>query len=194
MSINRPLVSARFQIQETPFSGLKCLLRKTMADERGYLDRLFCAEELHALHSGKHIHQINRTFTAKCGTLRGLHFQYPPHAEVKFVHCLQGKVFDVAVDLRNNSPTFLKWHAEILGEDAAKTLVIPEGFAHGFQTMSKNCEMLYFHTAAYCPAAESGLNPQDPKLSIAWPLPVSELSLRDQALPMLDSNFTGITL
>ena len=96
--------------------------------------------------------------TASRGTVRGMHFQHPPHAETKFVSCLRGEVFDVAVDLRNGSPTFLHWHAEILSADNHRTLVIPEGFAHGFQTLSDDCEMLYFHTAAYNPEAEGGLN------------------------------------
>ena len=127
---------------DTPLSGLKVLQRKPISDSRGYLERFFCTEELEALALGKHIAQINCTLTANLGTVRGMHFQRPPHAEIKFVSCLRGEVFDVAVDLRNNSPTFLCWHAEVLSADNHKTLVIPEGFAHGFQTLADNCEML----------------------------------------------------
>lgn len=185
-------MSTRFDILDTPLSGLRLLQRKPIGDSRGYLERLFCADELQALAPGKHIAQINHTLTASRGTVRGLHFQRPPHAETKFVSCLRGEVFDVAVDLRHNSPTFLRWHAELLSADNHKTLVIPEGFAHGFQTLTDNCEMLYFHTAAYQPGAEGGLNAQDSRLAIQWPLPVAGLSPRDAAHPLLNDDFTGV--
>jgi len=185
-------MSARFDILDTPLPGLRVLQRKLIGDSRGYLERLFCAEELQALVPGKHIAQINHTFTASRGTVRGMHFQRPPHAEIKFVNCLRGEVFDIAVDLRHNSPTFLRWHAELLSADNHKTLVIPEGFAHGFQTLTDDCEMLYFHTAAYQAGAEGGLNAQDPWLAIQWPLPVTGLSPRDAGHPLLDNDFTGV--
>jgi dTDP-4-dehydrorhamnose 3,5-epimerase len=185
-------MSTRFDILDTPLPGLRVLQRKPIGDSRGYLERLFCSEELQALAPGRHIAQINHTLTANPGTVRGMHFQRPPHAETKFVSCLRGEVFDVAVDLRHNSPTFLRWHAELLSADNHKTLVIPEGFAHGFQTLTDNCEMLYFHTAAYQPGAEGGLNAQDPRLAITWPLPVVELSQRDAAHPLLSDDFTGV--
>ncbi|MBA3032745.1 MAG: dTDP-4-dehydrorhamnose 3,5-epimerase [Gammaproteobacteria bacterium] len=185
-------MSTRFDILDTPLAGLRILQRKFIGDSRGYLERLFCSEELQALAPGRHITQINHTLTATRGTVRGMHFQRPPHAEIKFVSCLRGEVFDVAVDLRDNSPTFLRWHAEVLSADNHKTLVIPEGFAHGFQTLTDNCEMLYFHTAAYQPGAEGGLNAQDPRLAIQWPLPVAGLSPRDAAQPLLDKSFTGV--
>lgn len=187
-------MSARFDILDTPLAGLRILQRKPMGDSRGYLERLFCSEELQALAPGKHIAQINHTLTASRGTVRGMHFQRPPHAEIKFVSCLRGEVFDVAVDLRDNSPTFLRWHAEVLSADNHKTLVIPEGFAHGFQTLTDNCEMLYFHTHTYQTDAEGGLNAQDPRLAIQWPLPIGGVSPRDVGHPFLDENFFGMTL
>lgn len=186
-------MSTRFDILETPLAGLRVLQRKPIGDSRGYLERLFCSEELQVLAPGKPIAQINHTLTASRGTVRGMHFQRPPHAEIKFVSCLRGEVFDVAVDLRDNSPTFLRWHAEVLSADNHKTLVIPEGFAHGFQTLTDDCEMLYFHTAAYQPSAEGGLNVQDPRLAIQWPLLVAGLSPRDAAHPLLDNGFIGVT-
>lgn len=185
-------MSTRFDILDTPLPGLRILQRKPIGDSRGYLERLFCTDELQALAPGRHIAQINHTLTASRGTMRGMHFQRPPHAEIKFVSCLRGEVFDVAVDLRDNSPTFLRWHAEVLSADNHKTLVIPEGFAHGFQTLTDDCEMLYFHTAAYQPSAEGGLNVQDPRLAIQWPLPVAGLSPRDAAHPLLSEDFTGV--
>jgi dTDP-4-dehydrorhamnose 3,5-epimerase len=186
-------MSDRFDILKTPLAGLCVLQRKPVGDSRGYLERLFSTEELQNLAPGKHIAQINHTLTVNRGTVRGMHYQHPPHAETKFVSCLRGEVFDVAVDLRHNSPTFLRWHAEVLSAGNHKTLVIPEGFAHGFQTLTDDCEMLYFHTAAYQPGAEGGLNVKDPRLAICWPLPVAELSPRDATHPLLDKAFTGVT-
>jgi dTDP-4-dehydrorhamnose 3,5-epimerase len=121
-----------------------------------------------------------------------MHFQRPPYAETKFVSCLRGEVFDVAVDLRRGSPTFLFWHGEILSADNHRTMVIPEGFAHGFQTLCDDCEMLYFHSAAYHEAAEGGVNALDPLLAIKWPLEVTTLSDRDLAHPRLVGEFKGL--
>lgn len=186
-------MSSRFDLLETPLAGLQVVQRKPIGDQRGYLERLFCAEELQQFTLGKPISQINHTFTASRGTVRGMHFQYPPHAEIKFVQCLRGAVFDVAVDVRSNSVSFLCWHGELLSADNHRTLVIPEGFAHGFQALTDDCEMLYFHTAAYRPDSESGLNPTDSRLAIRWPLDVA-LSSRDTGHPLLHAEFTGVML
>ena len=177
---------SRFTLTATPLRGLTLLERRPIGDQRGYLERLFCRDELAEVLDGRVIAQINHTLTAKTGTVRGLHFQYPPHAETKFVTCLKGEVFDVAVDLRLGSPTFLLWHAEILSADNHRTLFIPEGFAHGFQTLVDDCELLYLHTAAYQPGAEGGVNALDPRLAIRWPLPVMDMSARDKGHPLLD--------
>lgn len=187
-------MSGRFEIRSTPIDGLCVVQRKPLGDSRGYLERLYCGEELHTLAPAKHIAQINHTLTVNRGTVRGMHFQLPPHAEIKFVSCLRGEVFDVAIDLRHNSPTFLRWHAELLSADNHRTLVIPEGFAHGFQTLTDDCEMLYFHTAAYQPDAERGVNALDPRLAIQWPLPFAGLSPRDAAHPFLDDHFSGVDI
>lgn len=187
-------MSQRFDLIDTPLAGLVMLQRKPLGDSRGYLERLYCTDELQTLLTGGAIVQVNHTLTAAKGTVRGMHYQLPPHAEVKFVSCLRGEVFDVAVDLRHGSPTFLQWHAEILSADNHKTLVIPEGFAHGFQTLSEDCEMLYFHTMAYQPSAERGLAAADPRLSICWPMPVDGQSPRDMAHPLLDPSFMGVVL
>ena len=186
-------MNTRFDIMDTPLSGLRILQRKPIGDSRGYLERLFCSEELQGLAPGKPIAQINHTLTSSSGTVRGMHFQRTPYAETKFVSCLRGEVFDVVVDLRQSSPTFLHWHAEVLSVDNHKTLVIPEGFAHGFQTLTDNCEMLYFHTATYHTEAEGGLNPHDPQLAIAWPMQVVGLSQRDATHPFLGNDFTGVS-
>lgn len=181
---------SRFAIGETPLADLKVIGRGRVGDHRGFLSRIFCAEEL--VHAGwqKPIEQINHTFTPRQGSVRGMHFQRAPHAEMKLVNCLRGAVFDVAVDLRDSSPTFLQWHAEELTADNGRALLIPEGFAHGFQALTDNCELLYLHSAAYTPAAEAGINPLDPRLRISWPLPIAEMSARDAGHPML-SDYRG---
>ena len=182
----------RFDIRPTPIAGLTLIERKPIGDQRGFLARLFCREELHSVIGNRQIVQINHTLTATKGTIRGMHFQYPPHAEMKLVTCLRGEVYDVAVDLRRDSPTFLHWHAERLSADNCKTFAIPEGFAHGFQTLTHDCELLYLHTAAYQPTAESGLDALDPRLGINWPQPVTERSARDQAHLAINADFAGL--
>ncbi len=185
---------SEIHVQPTDIEGLCVLSRKLIGDSRGYLERMFCSEVLSDILGDRQIVQINHTLTALEGAVRGMHFQYPPHAETKIVSCLRGAVFDVAVDLRPDSPTFLKWHGEILSADNHKTLYIPEGFAHGFQTLAADCELLYLHTAPYAAAAEGALNATDPSLAIAWPKPISQRSPRDEGHPVIDETFRGITL
>ncbi len=185
-------MSSSFEILTTLLAGLRLVVRKPLGDNRGYLERMFCVDELEEVFGQRHIVQMNHSLTQHKGTVRGMHFQYPPHAEMKLVSCLRGEVFDVAVDLRRGSPTFLHWHAEVLSADNHKTLAIPEGFAHGFQTLTDDCEMLYMHTAAYTPGAEAGLNPQDARLAIHWPLPIAEMSPRDTAHALIDYKFQGV--
>ena len=187
-------MSQRFVVNGTPLAGLCVLQRQPLRDSRGFLERIYCAEELAPLTRDRAIVQINHTHTAARGTVRGMHYQLPPHAETKFVSCLRGEVFDVAVDIRAGSPTFLQWHGEKLTGDNHKTLLIPEGFAHGFQALSEDCEMLYFHTMAYDPTAECGLNANDPRLAICWPLTVGGQSLRDLDHPLVDRLFAGVVL
>lgn len=185
-------MSSRFDIQPTSLAGLNVLLRKPLCDSRGYLERMFCVDELQDIFGARRVVQINHTLTQRKGTVRGMHYQYARGAEMKLVSCLRGSVFDVAVDLRKGSSTFLQWHAELLSPDNHKTFAIPEGFAHGFQTLTDDCEMLYLHTAAYAPDSETGLNPQDPKLAITWPLPITEISTRDAAHELIASGFEGV--
>lgn len=185
--------SPQFDIYDTSLQGPKVIQRNPVSDSRGFLERLFCFQDLSTLVNGRKIVAINHTLTVGRGTIRGLHFQCPPHAEAKFVQCLQGEVFDIAVDVRHNSPTFLQWHAEVLSAKNHKTFFIPEGFAHGFQSLSLRCEMLYFHTALYCAKSEGGLNVKDNRLAIQWPLPVIGLSARDFSLPM-SAHFEGVIL
>lgn len=186
-------MSDRFTILDTPLHGLKLVERKPMGDLRGYLERLYCVDEFESLFAGIPIAQVNRSLTRKRGSVRGLHFQHPPHAETKLVTCLFGSVFDVAVDLRRTSPTFLHWHGELLSADNHRSLLIPEGFAHGFQALEEDCQLLYLHSASYRSEHEGGLHPQDPRLAIAWPEPVTELSARDAGHALLAEGFDGVT-
>lgn len=187
-------MTARFEIGETTISGVYLLGRIPIADERGWLERMYATDDLAGVLGGRGIAQVNRTLTAGTGTVRGLHYQRQPSAEVKIVSCLRGAAFDVAVDLRRGSPTFLHWHAETLSAENHRSLVIPEGVAHGFQALADDCELLYLHTAAFDPASEGGLHPGDPRLAIAWPLPIERLSERDASHPLIGSTFDGIVV
>jgi dTDP-4-dehydrorhamnose 3,5-epimerase len=185
---------SRFQIIDTPIAGLKIVARSRQTDERGFLARLFCAEELASAGWSKPIIQINQTLTRRRGAVRGLHFQLPPHAEMKLVNCIRGKVWDVALDLRRGSQTFLKWFGAELSAENNRALLIPEGFAHGFQALTEDCELIYFHTSAYHPQSESGIHPEDSRVAITWPQAIAELSTRDQSHPMLPPDFQGISV
>ena len=175
-----------------PLDNLTIIEHEPFKDKRGFLSRLFCQNTLNHFIDGKGIKQINLTLTRNTGTVRGLHFQYPPNAETKIISCLKGKVWDVAVDLREGSSTFLKYHAEILSDNNNKSYLIPQGFAHGFQTLTSNCEMLYFHTSNYNKDSEGAVNALDPKININWPQKITEFSKRDKNHPMLTDSFKGI--
>ena len=180
------------KLHETKLNDSYLIKRKNYKDNRGFFDRIFCQTNLKKILKTKNICQINHTFTKKEGTVRGLHFQHPPHAEVKIVSCLKGKVWDVAVDIRKGSPTFLKYHSVILSEENLESFFIPEGFAHGFQTLTNDCEMLYFHTADYNVESEGTINALDHRLKIKWPKIITDQSERDNNHPMLKENFLGI--
>lgn len=152
---------------------------------------MFCAKTLAQAGWDDSIAQVNLTQTYLPGTVRGMHFQRSPHEEVKLVSCIQGEIWDVAVDLRERSPTFLQWHAEILSETNDKALLIPKGFAHGFQVKSSCAKVLYFHSEYYCPDFEAGLNPRDPSLKINWPMKITQMSERDANFPLLNPRTIG---
>ena len=179
-------------MQDTPLPGLVEIERSEISDARGSMSRIFCTEEMAEFGWTKPVAQINRTVTHATGVVRGMHFQRAPHAEMKLVNCLRGAVWDVVIDLRAGSRTFLKWHACELTAANRRALLVPEGFAHGFQALSDDCEMLYVHSAAFASGFEGGLHPQDPMLSIPWPKPIREMSSRDASHPMLDHQFCGV--
>lgn len=175
-----------------PMEGLMLVSRERLGDERGFFSRMFCSATLANAGWYKPISQINITHTSTRGSIRGLHYQAPPYSEMKLVSCIRGEVMDVAVDLRANSPTFLQWHAQTLSADNGNALLIPEGFAHGFQTMTDDVEMLYFHSMPYTPESEAGLRFDDPLINIVWPLQVTEISVRDQTHGLLSPSYKGI--
>ena len=184
----------RFDCFDAPLNGLKIVQRKAIEDERGFLSRVFCAEAFAQYGFEKAVNQINQTLTRQKGAVRGLHYQLPPNAEIKLVSCIKGEVLDIAVDLRKDSPTFLHWYGEVLSESNRRSLLIPEGFAHGFQTLTDDCEMLYLHSAPYVKESEAAINIADPKLAITLPLAITDISERDKSHPMINHNFEGIVV
>jgi dTDP-4-dehydrorhamnose 3,5-epimerase len=180
------------KLEPTALTGVGIATGSAFADNRGAFSRLFCADELRAVVGSRQIVQINHSLTRNVGAVRGMHYQKAPHAEMKIVRCLRGRVFDVAVDLRRESPTFLKWFGLELAPGTHSALVIPEGCAHGFQVLEPDSELLYLHTAFYTPASEGGVRYNDPLLDIAWPLPPSDLSVRDLQHPLLTDHFQGL--
>ena len=162
-------------------------------DERGRHTRSFCARELTQIGHIKPIVNVNLSYSQKKGTIRGLHFQNPPDCEVKFVQCLRGAIWDCIVDIRKDSPTFLKWENVELTEGNFRMIYVPEGFAHGFQSLCDDVELLYFHTNFYAPHNESGLRFNDPMLNITWPSEVTQVSERDNGHKLLDDTFEGVT-
>lgn len=182
----------KFSYEKTQFAGLCHIVRHPIIDERGLFERLFCIDEVEPW-EGRKIIQINQTLTKACGTIRGLHFQFPPNAECKYVTCIRGAVFDVAVDLRQNSKTYGQWFGCKLTSVARNALIIPEGFAHGFQTLENDVSMLYFHSEPYKKELESGIHPLDKDLAITWPISTSFLSERDKRLELF-AEFKGILL
>jgi len=161
-------------------------------DNRGFFQNIFIEKKIQNLVSFNRIMQINRSFTKRKGTVRGLHFQKSKFNESKIVFCTKGKIMDIIVNLKKNSKDFLKHEKIILSEDHNKAIFIPEGFAHGFQTLSKNCELIYLHSKKYNKNFEDGLNVLDPALGIKWPLKISNMSTRDQNFKLINKKFKGI--
>ncbi|HAU28747.1 MAG TPA: dTDP-4-dehydrorhamnose 3,5-epimerase [Rhodospirillaceae bacterium] len=181
-------------IHPTSIPGVMVVGTVPFSDHRGAFARLFCARMLADIIGARQIVQINHSRTNTQGAVRGMHFQHAPHAEMKLVRCLAGRVLDVAVDLRKSSPTFLSWHAEELSPDNANMLVVPEGCAHGFQVLDGPAELLYLHTAFYNKESEGGVRHDDPSLGITWPLPVTDISQRDLEHLLITKDFTGVSL
>ena len=176
----------------TRLHGLYIIDLHPVSDTRGWFARTYCKNEFAAIGHTKEWVQLNHSFTNKKGTIRGMHYQLPPHREIKMVRCISGAVVDIAIDLREGSETFLKWVSVELNAENKKMIYLPEGFAHGFQALTDNCELLYHHTAFYTPGAEAGIRYDDPLVNIQWPLPVTDISERDSSHLLLNESFKGI--
>jgi len=177
-----------FKTIQTEFEGLSIIERGAFQDSRGIFEKIFSFRDLSSIINNFSIEQINLSKNTSKGTLRGLHYQLKPYEEYKIVTCLKGKIFDVAVDLRENSKTYLKHFNIILKENDNLSICIPVGFAHGFQTLANDSHVLYLQTGLYSPIFEAGVNALDPLLSIKWPIQISNFSSRDKKLPFLTSS------
>jgi dTDP-4-dehydrorhamnose 3,5-epimerase len=169
---------------ETPLKGAFVIEPEIIKDERGFFARTFCREEFTSRGLNPNVAQCNISFNSKKGTLRGMHYQAEPYAEVKLVRCTRGTIYDVIIDLRRESPTFKKWFAVELAAKNSKMLYVPENFAHGFQTLEDNTEVFYQMSEFYAPEQARGIRWDDPAFAIKWP-PASErlISDKDQAYP-----------
>ena len=181
-------------IEETKLKGVFLLTPNSFEDQRGVFSRLFCAQEMREIMGDRRIVNMNQSTNVHAGTVRGLHYQEPPYGEMKQVRCTKGRIFDVAVDIRKGSPTFLQWVGFELTEENKQTLVIPEGFAHGFQALTQGATVSYLVTAFFNKDADRGLHPEDPRLAIQWPLKPEHMSAKDSGKPFIDESFEGVIL
>ncbi len=172
--------------QETILNGVVVVDLERRVDGRGHFARAFCRREFEDHGLNPAIEQVNVARNTRKGTVRGMHFQFPPHAEAKLVRATRGAILDVAVDLRPESPTFLRHVSVELTADDQRALYLPERFAHGYQALDDGAEVLYLSSASYAPDFDGALSPFDPCLGIAWPLPVTEISAKDAGSKALD--------
>ena len=164
-------------------AGLYLVESERHEDERGWFARSWCAREFAAHGLEAELAQTSLSFNRRRGTLRGMHFQLPPHAEAKLVRCIRGAIWDVALDLRPQSPTHGQWQGFELSAENGRSLYLPRGFAHGFQTLQPESEVLYQISGFYAPEAAAGVRYDDPAFDMAWPLPVAVISPRDRSWP-----------
>jgi dTDP-4-dehydrorhamnose 3,5-epimerase len=181
MIFNETILKRSFVIDLTPFQ-----------DERGWFARTFCKDEFAKIGHTKEWVQMNHSFTKQQGTIRGMHYQLPPFSEIKLVRCIAGAVFDVIVDIRKDSPTFLQWFGVELSATNKKMIYIPEGFAHGFQTLTDDAELIYHHSEFYKSNVESGIKYDEPRVNIDWKLALTNISERDKQHNFLTDDFRGI--
>ena len=174
----------------TAIAGAFAIRHDVRADQRGRFERLYCERAFAAAGLTTHWVQVNHSVTLGRGAIRGLHFQRPPHAEAKLVSCPVGRAFDVVVDLRSGSDTFLKW--AVVEIDETTSCYLPAGCAHGFQALTDAVHLIYQHSADYAPDAEGGVRFDDPALGIAWPLPAATVSDRDRSFALITADFEGL--
>jgi len=183
MIFNPTKLAGAFTIDVQPFQ-----------DSRGFFTRTFCEKEFGAQGLVQHFVQANHSGTHGKGVIRGMHFQHAPHGEVKLVKCVQGAIFDVIIDVRAGSPTFLQWFGAELNAENKRMMYVPAGFAHGFQALSDYSEITYMVSAFYNKESEGGVKYNDAKVAIKWPLDVSLVSDKDMNIPLIDESFTGVAL
>ena len=182
----------KFKVIRDVLNGVKVIELIPMTDDRGYFERLLCVNEFKEIGLERDIVNINHSKTSYTGTIRGMHYQNQPSTEIKIVKCIRGEIHDVVVDIRKDSPTFLKHFSIDLTADNNLLLYIPEGFAHGFQALKDDSEIIYFVTSHYSRELEATINPFDCLINIKWPVDCTNISNKDQESPMLTSTFEGI--
>ena len=173
---------------ELPLKGAFTIGLERREDKRGFFARYWCKQELNSLGLDTNIVQINNSRSKYKGTLRGLHFQYPPKAETKIIRCIRGSIWDVIVDIRKDSKTYGEWYGTELNEENGSMLYVPKGFAHGFVSLSDNSEIIYLVTEYYSPEAEGTLRWNDPFHGIKWPLEPKIISEKDVNVPNWNIN------
>lgn len=174
---------------ELPLKGAYKIELDKKGDDRGFFARFFCVNEFAEYQLDSKIVQINNSLSKDNGTLRGIHYQLPPKSETKILRCLSGSIYDVIIDLRKDSPTYLKWHAEELTEDNRTMMYVPKEFGHGFITTSQNTEVIYLVTEFYAPDMERGIRWNDPQFDIQWPIKPIVISEKDKNHPDFDESF-----
>jgi len=173
----------------TPLSGAYLIELEKKLDDRGFFARFYCANEYNNLNLDTNIVQINNSYSSYKATLRGIHYQLSPNAETKIIRCIKGSLYDVVVDLRKESPTFLKWYGAELNEDNRYMLYVPKGFGHAFITLADNTEALYLVTEFYNSERERGIKWDDPLINIKWPINPAVISEKDQKHPYFNEEY-----
>lgn len=177
---------------QTSLNGSYIIDLEPFTDERGWFARTYCKNEFNTIGHTKEWVQLNHSYTKQKGTIRGMHYQLAPFSEIKLVRCISGAVYDVIIDIRKNSPTFKHYFGAEISAKNKKMIYIPEGFAHGFQTLTDDCELTYHHSQFYMPGVEGGIRFNDPSIEIEWPLSVNTISERDSLHPLININFKGL--
>ena len=177
---------------ETPLKGAYTIELEKRGDDRGFFARFFCTEEFSKQGLSHSFAQINNSLTGKKGTLRGMHYQMMPSAEIKIVRCISGALYDVILDLRPDSSTFGQWFGETLSADNRTMMYCPKGFAHGFVTLEDDTEAFYLVSDPYAPELERGIRYNDPKFNIEWPVEPREISDKDSSWPDFDTDWHGV--
>ena len=180
------------KFHETPLNGAYLIELERRGDDRGFFARFFCEKEFDAAGAETRFVQINNSLSARKGTLRGMHYQLAPSAEVKVVRCLKGSLYDVIADLRPDSPTFGQWFGAELNAENRLMMYVPRGCAHGLLTLADDTEALYLVSDSYAPDRERGMRFDDPWLGIKWPIAPVEISPKDRAWPDFDPDYHGV--